>query len=300
MPNAPKRELKYFQAIHEALDLCLEKDSSVYVMGLGVPDPKGVFGTTVGLQKKFGEGRVMDMPTSENAMTGVAIGAALTGMRPVLVHQRIDFALLAMDQMVSQAAKWHYMFGGKMNVPIVIRMLVGRGWGQGPQHSQSLQAWFAHIPGLKVVMPATPFDAKGMLIASIEDNNPVIFIEHRWLHGVADAVPEAYYTVPIGKARVMRSGTDVTIVGTSYMALESLRAADILKDEGVSAEVPEGDSILDAAKECDAPEGDACGGNCACSTCHVYVREGMQHLTDRKSTRLNSSHSAKSRMPSSA
>ncbi len=237
MPNAPKRELKYFQAIHEALDLCLEKDPSVYVMGLGVPDPKGVFGTTAGLQKKFGDRRVMDMPTSENAMTGVAIGAALTGMRPVLVHQRIDFALLAMDQMVSQAAKWHYMFGGKMKVPIVIRMLVGRGWGQGPQHSQSLQAWFAHIPGLKVVMPATPYDAKGMLVTSIEDNNPVIFIEHRWLHNTFGEVPEGIYRVPLAEAKIARTGKDLTLAATSYAVLEALRAAEALSKAGVEAEV---------------------------------------------------------------
>ena len=231
------RELKYFQAIQEALDLSLAKDSNVYVMGLGVPDPKGVFGTTLGLQQKYGDHRVMDMPTSENAMTGVAMGSAIVGMRPVMVHQRIDFALLAIDQMVSQAAKWHYMFGGKMRVPLVIRMLVGRGWGQGPQHSQSLQAWFAHVPGLKVVMPATPHDAKGMLIASIEDDNPVIFIEHRWLHNTFGEVPEGIYRVPIGEAKISRSGKDVTIAATSYSALEALRAAELLAKAGVEAEV---------------------------------------------------------------
>ena len=231
------RELKYFQAIQEALDLSLAKDPNVYVMGLGVPDPKGVFGTTLGLQQKYGDHRVMDMPTSENAMTGVAMGSAIVGMRPVMVHQRIDFALLAIDQMVSQAAKWHYMFGGKMRVPLVIRMLVGRGWGQGPQHSQSLQAWFAHVPGLKVVMPATPHDAKGMLIASIEDDNPVIFIEHRWLHNTFGEVPEGIYRVPIGEAKISRSGKDVTIAATSYSALEALRAAELLAKAGVEAEV---------------------------------------------------------------
>ena len=237
MPNKFSRELKFFQAIHEALDLSLEKDPNVYLMGLGVPDPKGVFGTTLGLQQKYGDRRILDTPTSENAMTGVAIGSSLVGMRPVMVHQRIDFALLAIDQIVSQAAKWHYMFGGKMRVPIVIRLLVGRGWEQGPQHSQSLQSWFAHIPGLKVVMPSTPYDAKGMLIASIEDNNPVIFIEHRWLHNTFGEVPGGIYRVPLGIAKVARQGRDVTFAATSYSVLEALRAAEVLSEKGVEAEV---------------------------------------------------------------
>src|SRR4030042_2374230 len=168
-------ELKYFQALNEATDLCMAADPAVYIIGLGGPDPKGIFGSTLGLEQKYGAGRVMDMPVSENAMTGVAIGSALVGMRPIMTHQRIDFALLAMEQVVNQAANWHYMFGGQMSIPLVIRMIIGRGWGQGPQHSQSLQAWFAHVPGLKVVMPTTPYDAKGLLIAAIEDNNPVIF-----------------------------------------------------------------------------------------------------------------------------
>jgi len=231
------RELKFFQAINEAIDLCMAKDQSVYVMGLGVPDPKGIFGTTLGLQQKYGSERVMDMPTSENGMTGVAIGSALRGMRPIMTHQRIDFALLAMEQIVNQAANWHYMFGGKMSIPLVIRMIVGRGWGQGPQHSQNLQSWFAHIPGLKVVMPTTPYDAKGLLISSIEDNNPVIFIEHRWLYNISDNVPEGVYRVPLGKARVIREGNDLTIASTSYMTLEALRAAEMLAKDGIRAEI---------------------------------------------------------------
>lgn len=231
------RELRYGQAIHEALDLCLAKDPSVYLMGLGVPDPKGIFGTTLGLQKKYGADRVMDMPTAENGMTGVAVGSALVGMRPVMVHQRMDFAVLAMEQIVNQAAKWHYMFGAKASVPLTIRLLIGRGWGQGTQHSQSLHSWFAHIPGLKVVMPATAADAKGLLISSIEDNNPVIFIEHRWLHNVKGPVPSGVAREQIGKARIIRTGRDVTIVGVSHMTLEALRAADHLAEEGISAEV---------------------------------------------------------------
>ena len=231
------REITYAQAILEATDQCMGKDSSVYIMGLGVPDPKGVFGTTLGLQDKYGDRRVMDMPVSENAMTGVAIGSAIRGMRPILTHQRIDFMLLSLDQIINNAAKWHYMFDGKMRVPMVIRLIVGRGWGQGPQHSQSLQALFAHIPGLKVVMPSTPNDAKGLLISSIEDDNPVIFLEHRWLHHVFGEVPEEIYRVPLGKANILKQGKDVTIVATSHMALESFRAARFLEAKGVEVEV---------------------------------------------------------------
>jgi pyruvate/2-oxoglutarate/acetoin dehydrogenase E1 component len=231
------REINFSQALNEATALVMAADPSVYIMGLGVPDPKGIFGSTLGLQQKFGPGRVMDMPCSENAMTGIAIGSALVGMRPIMTHQRIDFALLAVEEIVNQAAKWHYMFGGQKCVPLVVRMIIGRGWGQGAQHSQSLEAWFAHIPGLKVVMPATPYDAKGLLISSIEDNNPVIFLEHRWLYNVSGEVPEGIYRVPLGKANIIRQGKDVTIVATSYMTLESIRAAEVLAKAGVKAEV---------------------------------------------------------------
>jgi len=232
-----QRELKFYEALNEAVDLSMAQDPAVYVMGLGVPDPKGIFGSTLGLQRKYGEERVMDMPASENGMTGVAIGSALVGMRPVMTHQRLDFALLSLEQIVNQAANWYYMFGGKKSIPLVIRMIIGRGWGQGPQHSQSLQAWFAHVPGLKVVMPAVPRDAKGLLIASIRDNNPVIFLEHRWLYNVSGPVPEGMYEVPLGKAAAVREGTDITIVAVSYMTLEVMEAADILARAGVGVEV---------------------------------------------------------------
>jgi pyruvate dehydrogenase E1 component beta subunit len=215
----------------------METDPSVYIMGLGVTDPKGVFGTTLGLEKKFGSKRVLDMPVSENGMTGIAIGSALVGMRPILTHQRVDFMLLSLDQIINNAAKWHYMFGGKMKVPLVIRLLVGRGWGQGPQHSQSLQAIFAHIPGLKVVMPATPYDAKGLLISAVEDDNPVIFIEHRWLHNISGDVSEKPYRVPLGKAEFLKRGKDITIIASSYMCLEALKAGLILDDLGVEADI---------------------------------------------------------------
>ncbi len=231
------RELNYASAIKEATDFCLEVDQSVLVIGLGVPDPKGIFGTTTGLQDKYGAHRVMDMPLAENGMTGIVIGASLNGYRPILTHQRVEFALLSIEQIVDQAAKWFYMNAGQQNVPIVIRLIIGRGWGQGAQHSQSLESWFAHIPGLKVVMPSNAYDAKGLLISSVEDNNPVIFLEHRWLHNTIDNVPSDGYRVPIGKARIAREGKDLTIVAHAYMVLEAIRCADVLKVKGVSIEV---------------------------------------------------------------
>lgn len=235
--DSMEREITYAKAVLEATAQCMAEDASVYIMGLGVPDPKGIFGTTLGLKDKFGNHRVMDMPVSENGMTGVAIGSAIAGMRPIMTHQRIDFMLLALDQIINNAAKWHYMFGGKMKVPITIRLLVGRGWGQGPQHSQSLHALFAHIPGLKVVMPFTPYDAKGLLVSAIRDNNPVIYIEHRWLHNISGIVPEKIYSVPLGKARIVKEGKDITIVASSYLVLESIKAADYLGKDGIFAEV---------------------------------------------------------------
>jgi len=231
------RELNYADAILEATDFCLARDSSVLVIGLGVPDPKGIFGTTSGLQDKYGEGRVMDMPLAENGMTGIVIGASLNGYRPILTHQRVEFALLSIEQIVDQAAKWFYMNAGQQNVPIVIRLIIGRGWGQGAQHSQSLESWFAHIPGLKVVMPSNAHDAKGLLISSIEDNNPVIFLEHRWLHNTIDYVPTNGYRVPIGKAKIVRKGQDLTIVAHSYMVIEAIRCSEVLKKQGVLIEV---------------------------------------------------------------
>jgi pyruvate/2-oxoglutarate/acetoin dehydrogenase E1 component len=231
------RILTFNKAINEALFQAMETDPNVICYGLGVPDPKGVFGTTLGLQEKFGPNRVFDMPTAENAMTGVAIGAALNGIRPVMVHQRLDFFLLAIDQLVNNAAKWHYMFGGQSSVPLTIRLILGRGWGQGPTHSQNLQAWFAHIPGLKVVMPSTAADAKGLLISSIFDDNPVIFLEHRWLHNLEGDVPEGDFRIPIGKAQKLKSGMDITIVSLSYMTIEALHAIEFLEKEGISCDL---------------------------------------------------------------
>lgn len=212
-------------------------DPSVICTGLGVTDPGGVFGTTSGLLAEFGSDRVFDGPTSENAMTGVGVGAALAGLKPVMSHQRLDFFLLAMDQLVNSAAKWHYMFGGNVTVPLTIRLIIGRGWGQGPTHSQNYQAWFAHVPGLKVVAPAFPRDAYGLLRASIDDPNPVIFLEHRWLHnGTGDLTPDDLSS-RLERARVCRKGADITVCASGLLTLEAIKAANWLAVHGVNCDV---------------------------------------------------------------
>jgi pyruvate dehydrogenase E1 component beta subunit len=229
--------MSYSEAIRDALAVALARNPGVIVYGLGATDPKGMFGTTLNLHKEFGADRVFDMPTSENAMTGIGVGAALGGLRPILTHQRLDFALLSLDQIVNNAAKWHFMFGGKRAVPLTIRMIIGRGWGQGPTHSQSLQAWFAHIPGLKVIMPASAADAKGLLLSSIFDDDPVIFLEHRWLHNMSGEVPDGDYRVPIGSARLVRAGDAATIVAMSLMSIEALHAVDHLAHQGIACDL---------------------------------------------------------------
>lgn len=230
------REITFAVAINEATVQAMERDSRVFLMGVSAGDMKRVFGTTKGAHERFAS-RVFDTPCSENAITGIAVGAAIAGMRPVMVHHRNDFMLLSMDQIINHAAKWRYMSGGLASVPLTIRGIVGRGWGNGAQHTQSLHALFMHFPGLKVVAPATPYDAKGLLLASIEDDSPVIYIEHRWLHERVGPVPEEYYTVPLGRGAVRRPGRDVTLVGISHMVVEAESAADLLQREGVSAEV---------------------------------------------------------------
>ena len=232
------RNFTFAEAINDALKISMKKDRKMLCYGLGVTDPKGVFGTTLNLEKNFGSKRVFDIPTSENAMTGVAIGAALNGVKSVVTHQRLDFFLLAMDQLVNSAAKWHYMFGSKKSVPITIRLIIGRGWGQGPTHSQNLQSWFSHIPGLKVVMPTFADDAKGLLLSSISDPNPVIFLEHRWLHNVHSKYKKGNYKIKIGKAKICKKGSDITIISMSYLTLEALAAAEFLfKKFRIKAEV---------------------------------------------------------------
>lgn len=231
------RGITYREALNEASSQMLEEDPTVFLIGEGIDDPGGVFGSTKGLVEKYGPDRVMDSPLAENGITGVAIGAAVAGMRPILIHMRVDFMPMSMDQVVNHAAKWSYMFGGAVGVPLVMRSVIGRGWGSAAQHSQSLQATFAHYPGLKVVMPSTPYDAKGLLRASVYDGNPVVFIEHRWLYEHVGYVPEEPYTVPIGEAVVRREGTDVTIVAVSQMVYESIKAARELEEDGISCEV---------------------------------------------------------------
>ena len=231
------RQLTYAEAIREAQEQLLESDPSVYLLGLGVPTPTGVFGTTQGLVDRFGPDRVLDLPAAESGMTGMALGSSIMGMRPIMIHHRVDFAVLSMEPIVNQAAKWHYMYGGSSIAPLTIRMIIGRGWGQGPQHSQSLQAWFAHVPGLKVVMPTTPADAKGLLVAAVLDPAPVIVLEHRWLYDMVGPVEQGMSPATIGESKVMRAGQDVTLVGCSYMTLECLRAADILAGHGIQAEI---------------------------------------------------------------
>lgn len=231
------RGLTFREALKEATSQMMEKDDRVFVMGEGVDDPGGIFGSTHGLHKKFGKERVMDLPIAENGMTGVAIGAAMAGMRPIFVHMRMDFLPMCMDQIVNHAAKWCYMTGGRTNVPLVIRSIIGKGWGSAAQHSQALQALFMHIPGLKVVMPSTPYDVKGLMVSSIQDGNPVMFIEHRWLYEQIGHVPEEIYTVPIGKGIVRRQGKDVTVVAVSNMVYEAMKAVQPLEAEGIDVEV---------------------------------------------------------------
>lgn len=236
-PDKDARKLTVPEAIRETLDQALLKDKKVFIMGQGVDDPSGMFGMTLDLHKKYGKERVFDTPLSENALTGVGIGAALTGMRPVYFHNRPDFLLLAMDQIVNHASKYSYLFAGKSKVPLVIIAVIGRGWGSGAQHSQSLHGLFMHVPGLRLVMPSTAYDAKGLLAASIADGNPVVFIEHRWLFKHKSHVPEDLYAIPLGKGLVRRKGKDVTVVGISCMVIEALRAAEELGKEGFDAEV---------------------------------------------------------------
>jgi len=231
------RTLSFIDAIRDATDRLMERDPRVIVMGLGVDDPKAILGSTHGLPEKYGHDRIFDTPLSEDAMTGIAIGMAQAGLRPIHIHIRMDFLMLAMNQLVNVAAKSHYMYGGQLHVPLVVRAIIGKSWGQGAQHSQSLYSFFTHVPGLKVVAPTTPHDAKGCLMEAVEDNNPVIFIEHRLLHFQKGHVPLDDYTVPAGRARVMQIGKDITLVGVSYMQIECLRAQKYLEEVGISAEV---------------------------------------------------------------
>lgn len=231
------REITYLQAIKEALREEMLRDERVFLIGEDIGVYGGAFGVTLGLIDEFGEERVRDTPISEAVIAGAAAGAAMMGMRPVAEIMFSDFMTISMDQLVNQAAKTHYMFGGNMRVPMVIRTPGGSGSGAAAQHSQSLENWFVHVPGLKVVMPSTPYDAKGLLKSAIRDNNPVVFLEQKLLYRTKGQVPGEDYVVPLGVADVKREGRDVTIVATSAMVLRALEAAQTLASEGIEAEV---------------------------------------------------------------
>jgi pyruvate/2-oxoglutarate/acetoin dehydrogenase E1 component len=251
-----ERTISFVDAVREATELEMARDPNVVVFGLDVDDPKAIQGTTRGLPEAFGPERCFGTPLSEDAMTGAAVGMALAGLRPVHVHIRMDFLLLAMNQLINVAAKSRYMYGGRVNVPLVVRAMIGKSWGQGAQHSQGLHGMFMHVPGIKVVAPATPYDAKGCLAAAIRDDNPVLYVEHRLLHFTKGPVPEGAYTVQPGKARITRRGADVTLVGISSMQVECLRAAAYLADVGIEAEVidPIWLSPLDTDTICESVE----------------------------------------------
>lgn len=230
-------EMSYSEAIKDAMDIALGSDERVILMGEDIGVYGGAFQVTGDLVHKYGEDRVIDTPISELGGAGVAVGAALTGLRPIFEFQFSDFATLAMEQIVNQAAKVRYMLGGDVSVPLVMRFPAGSGTGAAAQHSQSLEAWLAHVPGLKVIQPTTPYDAKGMLLAALHDPDPVMIFEHKLLYKTKGMVPKGHYTVPIGKAAIRREGTDVTIVATSLMVHKSLAAAEQLEKAGISAEV---------------------------------------------------------------
>lgn len=296
LKTATERTLSYVDAVREAADLEMARDPSVIVFGLDVDDPKAIQGTTRGLVEKYGSGRVFGTPLSEDAMTGAAIGMALAGLRPVHVHIRMDFLLLAMNQLVNVAAKSRYMYGGRVRVPLVVRAMIGKSWGQGAQHSQGLHGMFMHVPGIKVVAPSTPHDAKGCLAAAIRDDNPVLYVEHRLLHFQKGPVAEAAYVVPPGKARITRPGEDVTLVGISYMQVECLRAAKYLESVGINAEVidPIWLSPLDIETICDSVERtgrllvvDTAWTNCgAAAEIVARVAERLQGIRDLRLKRM--------------
>ncbi len=227
----------YREALLEAQTQLMQQDKSVFILGEGVDNGGWIFGSTAGLEDRFGSERVMDIPIAENGLTGIAIGAAIAGMKPIFVHMRMDFLPMCMDQIMNHAAKWHYMTGGRVNVPLVIRSIIGRGWGSAAQHSQALHGLFLHVPGLKIIIPSTPYDAKGLLIAAVQDGNPVLCVEHRWIYEYTGYVPEEIYTVPLGQGIIRREGADVTVVALSQMVYEAIKAAKTLEQDGIDVEI---------------------------------------------------------------
>ena len=231
------RKLSYSLAINEALKQIMAIDDNFFVMGQGVKSPWYVGNTCRDLINLYGEERVIDTPISENAMTGAAVGAAITGMKAIIMHPRIDFSLYAFDPIINQAANWSYMNGGRASVPVVFWLVINRAGEQAAQHSQALHSLFAHIPGLKMIAPSNAYDVKGLLISAIRDPNPVVFIDDRWLYGKEDIVPEEIYEIPIGKGIVRSEGTDVTLVSSSFLSTESYLAAESLKNEDISVDL---------------------------------------------------------------
>ncbi|MHB8073016.1 alpha-ketoacid dehydrogenase subunit beta [Desulfosporosinus fructosivorans] len=242
-------EMTYSQGINEALEEEMRRDEKVYILGEDVGAFGGCFGVTTGLLEKFGDQRVLDSPISETAIMGSTVGAAVAGLRPVPEIMFVDFVGVCLDELINQAAKMHYMFGGKAKVPLTLRMACGAGVGAAAQHSQSLEALMCHVPGLKVVMPATAADAKGLLKSAIRDDNPVVFLEHKALYGVMGEVPDGEYTIPLGKADIKREGKDVTILAYSMMLHKALAAAETLALEGIEAEVIDPRTLVPFDKE---------------------------------------------------
>jgi pyruvate dehydrogenase E1 component beta subunit len=243
------REITYNDAVRESLQEEMRRDPDVFLMGEDVAVLGGVFRSTRGLLAEFGCERIRDTPLSESGFMGAGVGAALTGMRPVVELMFCDFFTVAMDQVINQAAKLHYMTGGKLKVPLTIRTTIGAGRSSAAQHSQSLHAWFMHVPGLKIVIPSVPADVKGLITAAIRDDNPVIVFEHKFLYNTKGLCPEGEYVVPLGMADVKREGTDVTVVATSMMVLKALQAAEALEKEGISVEVVDPRTLVPLDKE---------------------------------------------------
>jgi pyruvate/2-oxoglutarate/acetoin dehydrogenase E1 component len=237
-----KEMLTFRDALAHGIRDEMRIDPSVFIYGLDVPDHKRIYGSTVGILEEFGEKRCFGTPLSEDAMTGVALGAAISGLKPIHVHIRTDFMLLGMNQIVNMISNAHYMSNGKLKVPLVIRAVIGRGWGQGAQHSKSLHGFFAHIPGLKVIMPTTPQDAYSLIRTSIQDPNPVIFLEHRWFYDIVGEV-ERKKELPLSQALVRKEGKDLTLICTSWMTIEALKVAEVLERQGFSIEVVDVRSI---------------------------------------------------------
>lgn len=283
------RKLTYAEAIRESFIQAMQLDERVFLMGQGINDKTGMFGATTNLYKEFGEERVFDTPLAETGLTGIAVGAAMGEMRPVYCHNRPDFLMLSMDQIINHASKYNYMSGGQCPVPIVIWAVTGQGWGSAAQHSQTIQGIFMHIPGLKIVMPTTPYDAKGLMLEAIADNNPVLFLDHRQIYNQRGNVPEKMYKIPFGKGILRKQGKDVTIVGISAMLPEALKAAELLERQSISAEVIDLrtikpydiDIILESIRKTHhlvlADTGWRTGGVAAEIATSVYEK-GMEHL----------------------